>query len=146
MSKEKVGLVLKLFVSISGISTRKNKTSIILNKLGVQGDKFYNKDLERSILISSIDSYKLMKKRDINMPLGYLGENILIDYNPYKLEIGTKIKIGDTILEISQNCTICNHLASIDKNIPELLKNDRGIFAKVIQGGKINFEDEVYIV
>jgi MOSC domain-containing protein YiiM len=33
------------------------------------------------------------------MPFGYLGENILLDYNPHKLKIGTHLKIGDVILE-----------------------------------------------
>jgi MOSC domain-containing protein YiiM len=34
-------------------------------------------------------------------------------------------------------------LAIIDKSIPELLKDDRGIFAKVIKSGEIKQEDEV---
>jgi MOSC domain-containing protein YiiM len=106
-------------------------------------DKFYNKNPNRSVLISSLDSYTITKKFNIDMPFGYLGENILLDYNPHKLKIGTHLKIGDVILEITQNCTICNHLAIIDKSIPELLKNDRGVFAKVIKGGDIKEEDDV---
>jgi len=80
------------------------------------------------------------------MPFGYLGENILIDYNPYSLAIGTRVKIGNTVLEISQNCTICNHLSVIDKRIPSLLKNDRGIFAKVVEDGEIKIDDSIYIL
>jgi len=106
-------------------------------------DKFYNKSVNRSILISCLSSYTLTKSHNIEIPFGYLGENILLDYNPYKLKIGTHLKIGNVILEITQNCTICNHLAIIDKSIPELLKNDRGIFAKVIKSGEIKQEDEV---
>jgi len=146
MSNKKVGQVLKIFISTSDTSKRTDKTSIILDTFGVLEDKFYNKDPERSVLISSIDSYKLVENKNITMPFGYLGENILLDYNPYKLKIGTKLRIGATLLEISQNCTICNHLATIDNSIPELLKNDRGIFAKIINGGKINSDDYVYIV
>ena len=146
MSGKKVGNVLKLFISKSGTSKRFDETSINLNKYGVQGDKFYNKDLQRSVLLSSYASYDLVKTYGIEMPFGYLGENILIDYNPYALEIGTHIKIGDVILEISQNCTICNHLAILDVKIPTLLKNDRGIFTKVITEGEIKIDDAVYIV
>ena len=146
MSNKSVGSVLKLFISNSGTSKRISKTTIYIDEMGVQEDKFYSKDLERSVLISSIYSYELIKKHNIEMPFGYLGENILLDYNPYKLQMGTKIKIGNTVLEISQYCTICNHLAVIDDSIPELLKNDRGIFAKVINGGEINTNDKVYLV
>ena len=146
MSDKKVGKVLKLFISKPGASQRFDETSINLDKYGVQGDKFYNKDLQRSVLLSSYASYDLVKTYGIEMPFGYLGENILIDYNPYALEIGTHIKIGDVILEISQNCTICNHLATLDVKIPTLLKNDRGIFTKVIAEGEIKIDDTVYIL
>ena len=143
MSSKKLGKVIKLFISISGESKRTPKEKIELNELGVINDKFYNKSVNRSILISCLSSYTLTKSHNIEIPFGYLGENILLDYNPYKLKIGTHLKIGSVILEITQNCTICNHLAIIDKRIPELLKNDRGIFAKVIKSGEIKKEDEV---
>lgn len=141
-----VGKILELFISTKESSNRINKPVVELDELGVIGDKFYNKDSSRSILITSIDSYDLIKGYDIDMPRGYLGENLLIDYNPYSLAMGTKLKIGTAVLEISQNCTICNHLSVIDKRIPKLLKNDRGIFAKVLKSGEIAKNDTVYIV
>lgn len=146
MSNTQIGKVLKLFISTASDSKRVDESVIAVNELGVLGDKFYDKDTQRSILIASIDSYNLVKEYDIEMPFGYLGENLLIDYNPYSLSIGTKLKIGNTILEISQNCTICNHLSVIDKRIPKLLKNDRGIFAKVVNNGEIKVDDSIYIL
>lgn len=146
MPNKKVGQILKLFISTAQSSQRVEKPVIVLDELGVIGDKFYNKDNARSILLTSTDSYDLIKNYDIDMPHGYLGENLLMDYNPYSLAIGTRLKIGDTILEISQNCTICNHLSVIDKRIPKLLKDDRGIFAKAIQGGEISVGDTIYLL
>jgi len=146
MSIKKVGSVINLFISTTGISLRTPKKSIQLDADGVKEDKFYDKCAERSVLISSLSSYNLVKKHNIEIPFGYLGENILLDYNPYNLKIGTQLQIGDTILEITQNCTICNHLAVVDESIPELLKDDRGIFAKVLNAGNINIEDGVYII
>jgi MOSC domain-containing protein YiiM len=145
MSSKRVGEVLKLFISKSGVSQRVEKDKIALDELGVVEDKFYNKNIQRSVLIASIESYNLIKNYGLEMPFGYLGENILLDYNPYGLEVGTILKIGSATLEISQHCTICNHLAVIDVKIPTLLKNDRGIFAKVISEGEIKNGDEVYI-
>ena len=145
MAETKVGQVLKLFTSKAGSSQRFEEVTISLDELGVRDDKFYNKDNQRSVLIASIASYKLVKTYGIEMPYGYLGENILMDYNPYDLDVGTQLKIGDTIVEISQYCTICNHLAVLDVKIPTLLKNDRGIFAKVISGGEIKIDDAVYL-
>lgn len=146
MSNKKVGHVLNLFVSHSGVSERLEKNELSFDTLGVIEDKFYNKNIQRSVLIASIDSYNLIKNYGLEMPFGYLGENILLDYNPYALEVGRVLKIGETLLEITQHCTICNHLAVIDVKIPTLLKNDRGIFAKVVGNGDIRVADDVYLL
>jgi MOSC domain-containing protein YiiM len=145
MSANKVGSILRLFTSKSGTSERFSEQQLILDTNGVVDDKFYAKSPERSVLIASTDSYELVSRYGIEMPYGYLGENILIDFNPYSLDVGTKIKMGGAILEISQHCTICNHLTTIDVKIPTLLKNDRGVFAKVVQDGKTNVGDGVYL-
>jgi MOSC domain-containing protein YiiM len=74
-----------------------------------------------------------------------LGENILIDYNPYDLPVGTKLEIGEVVLEISQHCTLCKSLTKVDNALPKLLKNDRGIFAKVVKSGNISLKDKIKI-
>ena len=117
-----------------------------LDTKGIIEDKHYDKDISRSVLIVSLDSYALAKKHQIDAPFGSLGENILIDYNPYSLAIGSKLKIGSVILEISQHCTLCKSFAEVDTKLPKLLKNDRGIFAKVIGSGKICKDDKVYLL
>ncbi len=143
MTKQIEGKVISLFISHREQKKRVQKSSIIIDSKGILEDKFYHTDLQRSILITSIDSYTLMKKHNIQTSYGILGENILIDYNPYHLLSGTRMRIGNTLLEISQNCTICNHLSAIDESLPDLLKKDRGIFAKVIKGGVIKEGDSI---
>lgn len=138
----KTGLVKELYISVKN-SSRENSQEITVDEQGIHNDKFYAKDVNRSILLSSYDSYILAKNNAIEMIDGSLGENILIDINPYSLTSGTKIYIGEVILEITQNCTICNSLAKIDKNLPQVLKTDRGIFAKAIKSGKIRKGDTV---
>ena len=142
MSVEKVGKIIELFYSTN--DGRINPTNLSFDVKGVLEDKFYNKNIQRSVLIASLDSYILAKKHGIDAPYSSLGENILIDYNPYHLKPGDQITIGDVVLEISQNCTICNSLAKVDSALPKILKNDRGIFAKVVKGGTISKGDNVY--
>ena len=139
-----VGKIFELFYSTS--DGRVNTTTLALDNKGVVEDKYYDKDTQRSVLITSLESYKLAASYDIDAPYGVLGENLLIDYNPYHLEPGTKLVINDLELEISQNCTICNSLAKVDPKLPELLKDDRGIFAKVISSGTIQKGDNIYLL
>ena len=109
-------------------------------------DKYYNKDIDRSVLITSKQSYELASQNGVKIPYGVLGENILIDYNPYHLNPGTRVTIGNLVLEMSQNCTLCKSFAKLDERLPELLKNDRGIFAKVISSGTICKGDNIYLL
>jgi len=141
-----IGTVLSLYISEQKTSKTIEKNHIFVDTAGIIGDKHHGKETERSILLTSIDSYTLIEAYDIQIPHGSLGENILIDYNPYHLPQGSQIQMGDAILEITQNCTLCKHLAIHDKRIPKLLKDDRGIFAKVVQEGQIKIDDPVYLV
>ncbi|MFA6193042.1 MAG: MOSC domain-containing protein [Sulfurimonas sp.] len=139
-----VGKVLELFYSTN--DGRINATELALDNKGVIKDKYYNKNIQRSVLITSQDSYNLAKTHGIDAPYNSLGENILIDFNPYHLKPGAKIMIGELTLEISQNCTLCESLAKVDAKLPNILKDDRGIFAKVINGATIKKNDSVYLL
>lgn len=143
---ENIGEVIKIFISKRGVSQRTERTIIELDSKGILDDKFYAKNIERSILLTTVKSYELALSHGIEMPYGSLGENILIDYNPYSLAIGSQLKIGEVIVEITQNCTICNHLSSIDTALPTLLKDDRGVFVKVIEAGFIEKGDKLSLL
>jgi len=142
------GKVIQLFITQNDtLKTRQSVESIQIDKNGIIGDKFYAKDSMRAILLSSTESYKLSEKHDIYLDSGALGENILIDINPYHLLHGDKIKIGDSVLEITQNCTLCKGLSTLNSKLPKLLKHDRGIFAKLLEGSsEIHLNDKVEIL
>lgn len=139
------GKVLKLYISREGDTQRSRQEEIVVDENGVIGDKFYAKDPQRSVLLTAIESYLMAEKENITIEHGALGENILVDYNPYLLPSGTTLSIGTVILEISQGCSLCKSLTKIDSKLPKLLKNDRGVFVKVIKGGTIRTGDEVRV-
>lgn len=142
------GKVLKLFITKDDANkTRESLMQMKLDRDGIVNDKFYKRNLQRSILITSQESYKLSIKSGIELEAGTLGENILIDINPYSLVAGDRLTIGNLTLEITQNCTLCKGLSSINSNLPKLLKNDRGIFAKLVsESGTITQGDRVEIL
>jgi len=140
----KVGNIFSLFyATVNGSALT---LELVVDKKGIVKDKHYNKSTERSVLISSLESYALAEKHGIAVPYGVLGENLLIDYNPYHLKTGARLKIANVILEISQHCTLCKSFTKIDTRLPNLLKDDRGIFAKVIKSGCITEGDDIYLL
>jgi len=142
----KVGKVLSLFITVQNSSGPAQRDVITVDEKGILDDKHYDTDIQRSVLLTSTQSYTLAKKHGIEMPYSSLGENLLIDYNPYGLSAGTRLRIGNSVLEISQPCTLCNHLSKVDSKLPKLLKNDRGIFAKVVKEGTIKVGDTICLL
>ena len=139
-----IGKVKSLYLS------KPNKQRISTNYIkvdnkGVLDDKFYDKNANRNILITSTKSYEIAKKNNIEIDYGLLGENILVDIDISDLVTDDIIEIGDIKLKITQNCTICKGLAQINHNLPQLLSKDRGIFAQAINNGTIYLNDIVRI-
>ncbi len=112
---------------------------------GIINDKFAGKELNKTVMIVGINSYELAKENEIQMEYGSLGENILLDFNPHDFEVGTIFCIGDSEFEITEKCTICNHLSVFGKKLPKLLRHCRGLYCKINKSGTITKNDDVYI-
>jgi len=142
-----IGKVIELFITQEDESKKRVSVNTLqVDAKGIIGDKFYDKNLQRSILVTSTDSYALTKDNNIDIAIGSLGENILIDINPYHLLPGDKIKIASLELEVTQNGTLCKGLSSVNAKLPKLLKNDRGVFTKLTsEEGVIQIGDKVEI-
>ncbi len=105
---------------------------------GVLGDKHYAKDTLRAVMIASTWAYARAAEYGIVLDQGALEENLLVDFDPYSLPLGSRLFVGDeVVLEIAQYGTICKSLTRIDNRLPKLLNSKRGIFTRVVRGGTI---------
>lgn len=119
--------------------------SISVDAGGVIGDGHYGKDPLRAVMIASTLAYDKAAQNGIALDDGALEENILVAFDPYTLPLGTRIHIGEVIVQIAQYGTICKSLTRIDSKLPKLLKGERGIFARVVQPGTIHVDDPIHI-
>ena len=144
----KLGKVLNLYIAPVGTSgLRKEKESINLKEnYGIADDKFANKELEKSVMIVGTKPYNIAKSENIELPNCALGENILLDFDPHTLKIGTKLSIGNAIIEITEQCTLCNHLTKYSKNLPKLIVKHRGVYCKILKDGIIKNNDSVEVI
>lgn len=140
-----LGKVLETFSATkesSGLPRPKVKELNLIKDFGIENDKFAGKKLDQTVMIVGVRSYEIAKKKGINLEFGCLGENILLDFDPHELEIGTKLIFQDAIIEITQVCTVCSHLSVFDETLPLLLKGHRGVYCKIIKSGLI-FKDTI---
>lgn len=141
MSKKILGKVLETFSATkdsSGLPRPKVEELNLIEGFGIEHDKFAGKKLDQTVMIVGLESYEIAKKHGVELVLGSLGENILVDFDPHDFEVGTNFKIGDSVIEITQVCTVCSHLAVFGEDLPQLLKSHRGLYCKIVQSGKIN--------
>lgn len=112
---------------------------------GIKNDKFAQKDLDKTVMILGFNSYEKSKENGISLNFGSLGENLIFDFNPHRFDIGTILVIGESELMITEKCTICNHLSIFDKKLPEIVKDCRGLYCRILKSGTIKNDFEVYI-
>ena len=144
--QKNIGKVLELYLSTTETPSRKTQDMLTLNEGGIVGDKFHSKNILRSVLLSSTNSYNIAIANNIDITPGALGENILIDCDLSHLSAGQRVQIGEVVLEVTQECTVCKGLTKINSKLPKLLKKDRGIFTKVVKDGNIKISDIVDIL
>ena len=135
-----LGLVLETFSARSKESSLprpKVENLNLIENYGIEFDKFAGKKLDQTVMIVGLKSYEIAKDYGVDLAYGSLGENILLDFNPHDFEVSTKFQIGEAIIEITQVCTVCSHLNVFDENLPNLLRNQRGVYCKIIKSGKI---------
>lgn len=117
----------------------------LIEGFGIEYDKFAQKDLDKTVMILGDNSYSLSKENDIDLEYGSLGENLVFDFNPHSFPIGTIFYIGETQIQITEKCTICNHLSIFHKKLPKIVKDCRGLYCKILAGGLISKGLEIYI-
>lgn len=135
-----IGKVLNVFSATkesSGLPRPVVKEINLIKDFGIQNDKFAGKKLDQTVMIVGLKSYEIALEIGINLEFGSLGENILLDIDPHAYEIADRFKFGDAVIEITQICTVCSHLAVFSEQLPSLLKGHRGVYCKIINGGII---------
>ena len=135
-----LGKVLKTFSATNESSGLPRPIVSKLNLIidyGIENDKFAGKKLDQTVMIAGLKSYEIAKQNNIDLEIGCLGENILLDFDPHDFKVGKQLFIEETILEITQICTVCSHLSLFDNNLPTLLKGHRGLYCRIIKSGII---------
>ena len=64
----------------------------------------------------------------------------------YELPVGTKLKIGNTIQEVTQIGKKCHNGCAIKSQVGDCVMPREGIFTKVLEGGEIRPGDKIEVI
>lgn len=102
---------------------------------GIVGDGHAG-EWHRQVSLLAIESINKMKQLGLDVGAGDFAENITTEgIDLVSLPIGTRISLGETLLEVTQIGKECHTRCAIYYQAGDCVMPKEGIFAKVIQGG-----------
>ena len=110
---------------------------------GIEGDAHAGK-WHRQVSLLSYDKIEVFRQRGAQVEDGAFGENLVVEGIDFSvLPVGTRLSCGEVILEVTQIGKECHHGCAIFQQMGDCIMPREGVFAKVIQGGKIRPGDEM---
>lgn len=112
---------------------------------GIDGDAHAGK-WHRQVSLLSADKIEAFNQRGANVVPGAFGENLVVDGFDFRaLPVGTLLRCGDVLLEMTQIGKECHSHCEIYKKMGECIMPREGVFARVITPGTISVGDEMSI-
>lgn len=142
------GKVLSINISEKkGTPKTKINPGILIEDFGFEGDAHAGKWHRQVSLLAkeSIDKSKGLPSDGLCH--GVFAENITTEgIELYTIPVGTQLKVGECIIEISQIGKECHEGCAIQKLVGKCVMPREGVFAKVIKGGKVFEGDSIEIM
>lgn len=116
---------------------------MLLEGIGLQGDAHAG-FMHRQVSLIAMEDIRLMMAKLPGLIPGSFAENLTTEgFDLARLKIGDKLKIGETELEVSQIGKECHTKCEVFKQSGECIMPQKGIFTRVVKGGKIKVGDTV---
>ncbi|MDL2211925.1 MOSC domain-containing protein [Erysipelotrichaceae bacterium OttesenSCG-928-M19] len=118
-----------------------------IEDFGLENDAHAGK-WHRQVSLLGQESIDIMKQQGVQgLCSGKFAENITTEgIVLYELPIGTLLKIGETIQEVTQIGKECHSGCEISQQVGSCIMPKQGIFTKVIKGGYVYPNDEILII
>lgn len=136
--------IISLHAAGTQLQKERTRALTLIRDHGARGDRHAGRDPARAVLLTSSASYDYLAEHGLVLTYGALGENLVVKgLEPEDLPAATRLRVGDTVLELATPCTVCSNLSVIDLRLPKLVYGRRGVYARVVRGGVIEEGDRV---
>ncbi len=118
----------------------------LLVGLGLEGDAHAG-FMHRQVSLLALESIEKMRQKGLDVHPGDFAENLTTEgIDLPVLPVGTKLKIGDVLMEVSQIGKVCHNRCNIYYQAGDCVMPKEGIFAIVITGGRVAAGDVIEVV
>ena len=129
-----------------GTPKKKIEKGVLIENYGFEGDAHAGK-WHRQVSLLGVESIEKAKLGPTNgLCHGVFAENITTEgIELYTLPVGTRLFIGDAVLEISQIGKECHEGCQISKLVGKCVMPREGVFAVVLKGGTVRAGDAIRV-
>lgn len=112
---------------------------------GIEGDAHAGK-WHRQVSLLSADKIAAFNEKGAGVVPGAFGENLVVEGFDFRaLPVGTLLRCGDVLLEMTQIGKECHSHCEIYKKMGDCIMPREGVFARVLEPGIIRVGDEMTI-
>lgn len=146
--KRMTGVVDEIFISTKkGASRERIEEGIFKTGFGLVGDVNSGKTDRHVVILGTENRERIDKKGKKGLCVNRFHETIRVkNVELYKLAVGTKIMIGETIHEISYIGKRCFDECELVRKGNKCLLSSQVVFTKVINGGIIRIGDSIQVL
>lgn len=142
------GRVIAINISV-GKGTPKDtiESGRFIADFGLEGDAHAGK-WHRQVSLLANESVDKMRQQGVEgLCTGRFAENITTEgLDLWHLKVGTRLRIGETLQEISQIGKECHTGCAIKQMVGDCVMPREGIFTRVIEGGLVKTGDLIEVV
>lgn len=130
-----------------GTPKTKINPGVLIEEFGFEGDAHAGKWHRQVSLLAKESIEKSKGLPTEGLCHGVFAENITTEgIILHTLPVGTRLKIGDSVLEITQIGKECHDGCAIRQLVGQCIMPREGIFCRVIKGGKVFENDEISVI
>lgn len=146
MERKTMGTVVAVCTSPQKGTSKQNVNTIELRPgYGIEGDAHAG-NWHRQVSLLSHDKVEDFRKKGADVQAGAFGENILVQGIDFKtLPVGTLLRCNNVLLEMTQIGKECHTHCAIYHQVGDCIMPREGVFAKVMQAGRISVGDKMYV-
>ena len=129
-----------------GTQKREVPSAVLREEHGIVGDAHAGK-WHRQVSLLSFEKIEDFRKRGAKIDFGAFGENLVVEgYDLKSVPVGSRFRIGDCLLELSQIGKACHSHCEIYRQMGDCIMPREGVFTEVLRGGEIRPGDSVELI
>lgn len=144
---EKYGKVIAVCVSEKRGTQKTIVPSIkLIPEWGIENDAHAGR-WHRQVSLLSLEKIEDFRGRGAQVEYGAFGENIIAEgFDLRTLPVGTRFRIGDALLELTQIGKECHTHCAIYHQVGDCIMPREGVFTAVIEGGIVKAGDTIELI